>query len=328
MLGYVANTDNDWFDFFADKQMDKVNFWFPSDFYTVRAEPGSVWFFRLKAPRNVIGGFGIVERFEKLQSQLAWEHFEQRNGAATFEDFQRRLSKQRDRSRIQQRGKLPRIGCLSLSAAVFFSESSWIPQPSDWKPTNLRYAEYPLTTGEGQRIWQECQERTSPLRLPPSKSDEELSAIVRPLRQGRGQGRGLTGDERKAVERRAMVVVEEELRKEWPSVEVEDVSATESCDFICSSGNRKLFVEVKGTTGAGEKVTVTRREVALARDKRPNTLLAVVSKIKLSRKTTPPEASEGEISCIEFPWEPKDDDLEALAFDYRVRIGRSKRWND
>lgn len=92
MFGNVANTDNEWFDFLSGEQFDEVNFWFPSAFYTPQsAPPGSVWFFRLKAPRNVIGGFGIVERFDKLESLLAWDCFEQANGAASLESFQKKI---------------------------------------------------------------------------------------------------------------------------------------------------------------------------------------------------------------------------------------------
>lgn len=148
-----------------------------------------------------------------------------------------------------------------------------------------------------------------------TESDEDLISVTRPLRRGRKQGRGLTSEERRAVELRAMAVVRRHLEKTWG--QVEDVSANHSCDFICYSDDCELFVEVKGTTGAGESVIVTRNEVALARAKSPNTLLAVVSAIQLDKAVSPPIASAGELIVV-HPWRIDDDDLDPLAFDYQV----------
>ena len=72
MRGYVANTHYDWFSFLAQRNSwEEVNFWNPSDYYAFRGEPGSPFFFRLKSPRNAIGGFGIFARFDKLPEWLA-----------------------------------------------------------------------------------------------------------------------------------------------------------------------------------------------------------------------------------------------------------------
>ncbi len=149
-----------------------------------------------------------------------------------------------------------------------------------------------------------------------SVSDEEISPIVRPLRKSQGQGRHLNAQERRAIELRAMHVVQDHLSIDWPNVK--DVSATESCDFICYSNGDELFVEVKGTTGKGEKIIVTRNEVALARAKSPNTLLAVVSDIKLTRSTDPPIGRGGNLVLVS-PWTIQPDKLEPLAFELRIK---------
>jgi putative restriction endonuclease len=164
--GFVANTHYDWFSFLARKRTwDEVNFWNPSDFYSFRGEPGSPFFFRLKSPRNAIGGFGIFTRFDKLPEWLAWECFQQGNGAATLEELQGRLHQLRETNQIEVRSGLPQIGCIILSGAVFFPEELWVRQPQDWGRQNLRYKGYDLTFGEGLRIWQECQERAGVVRL-------------------------------------------------------------------------------------------------------------------------------------------------------------------
>jgi putative restriction endonuclease len=157
MRGFIANTHHEWFDFLSEKSYwEEVNFWNPSDFYSFRGEPGSPFFFRLKAPRNAIGGFGIVSRFEKLPEWLAWECFESGNGASSFKEFADRLHLLRMNNRITSRFETPKIGCIILSSAVFFPEYLWIDQPSDWGRQNMRYKGYDLTQGEGLRIWKSC----------------------------------------------------------------------------------------------------------------------------------------------------------------------------
>ncbi len=149
-----------------------------------------------------------------------------------------------------------------------------------------------------------------------STSDESISPFVRPLRKSPRQGRGLNVQERRMVELRAMEVVREYLMKSWTSVE--DVSAVGSCDFICCSGKEKIFVEVKGTTGSGGEVIVTRNEVALARTQEPNTMLAVVHSIDLLRESDHPPAATGGVLFVLSPWVPSEEDLEPLAYNYKV----------
>jgi putative restriction endonuclease len=43
--------------------------------------------------------------------------------------------------------------------ASFFPRESWIGQPRDWPPSNLRPMRYDLEMGEGARVWAECLER-------------------------------------------------------------------------------------------------------------------------------------------------------------------------
>jgi putative restriction endonuclease len=162
MEGWVAVTHSDWFDFLATQpRREEVNFWSPSDYHTFRGTPGAPFFFKLTSPRNAIGGFGCVASFSRLPEWLAWECFAEGNGAATFADFKRRLDRIRERNKLRGASGLSQIGCIILVQAVFFSPEQWIPQPSDWAARNLRYQRYDLTTGEGARIWRECQERAA-----------------------------------------------------------------------------------------------------------------------------------------------------------------------
>lgn len=165
MIGYVGITHADWFDFLASRRSrwDEVNFWSPSAHYSFGGLPGTPWFFKLKSPRNMIGGFGIVSRFDKLPEWLAWECFAEGNGAPTFSAMQERLRQIREDNEMVDRGDLPQIGCLILAHAVFFPKDLWIEQPDNWPKMTLRNKRYDLSEGEGLRIWRECQERAQAL---------------------------------------------------------------------------------------------------------------------------------------------------------------------
>ena len=61
--GYLSTTDLDWFTFLRARQpLDEVNFWQPSGRVFKAIEPGEPLLFKLKAPHNAIGGFGIFAR--------------------------------------------------------------------------------------------------------------------------------------------------------------------------------------------------------------------------------------------------------------------------
>ncbi len=157
MKGWIANTHHDWFDFLAQKRFwPEVNFWTPSDYFAFRGEPGSAFFFRLKAPRNMIGGFGYVQRFARLPEWLAWDCFGEGNGAPSLRVMSNRLAGIRERSDIKGGSEFKQIGCIILADAVFFPPEMWVPQPANWKKANLRYEGYSLLEGEGLRIWNQC----------------------------------------------------------------------------------------------------------------------------------------------------------------------------
>lgn len=144
---------------------EEVNFWFPSDYRIFRGPVGSPWLFRLKSPVNMIGGFGIVERAERLPEYLAWECFGEGNGTGTLQELEARISDLRQKSDIRHRPNRDQIACTVLSQPVFFPPELWIPQPSDWKKANLRYEGYDLAGARedafGRPVWRthECSRR-------------------------------------------------------------------------------------------------------------------------------------------------------------------------
>lgn len=163
MKGYVAITDFDWFTFLQGRQpLEEVNFWQPSA-HGFKAPAGTPFFFKLKAPHNAIGGFGVFARYEEASPALAWEAFGEKNGAPTFEEMWDRIG------RYAKRPGDPahRIGCIMVADPIFLPREQWIAQPRDWKPNIVSGAGIDLARGEGLRIWEACLARGRPLPQAP-----------------------------------------------------------------------------------------------------------------------------------------------------------------
>lgn len=161
MKGYVANTDAEWYAFLRDLgPLDEVNFWQPSGGRAFHAvAPGEPIFFRLKAPLNRIGGFGLLARHERLPVRLAWDCFEERNGARSFAEMLARVRRYVRRPGEPPPGPMHEIGCLMISAPVFFALDAAVEEPRDWAKNIVSGKTYALELGEGRRIWETCRER-------------------------------------------------------------------------------------------------------------------------------------------------------------------------
>ncbi|MGV9193624.1 protein NO VEIN domain-containing protein [Microbacterium sp. MC2] len=130
-----------------------------------------------------------------------------------------------------------------------------------------------------------------------------------------GQGFRINKLEQRAVERHAVDLA----TAHWQSLgwTVHDVGATKSYDLHCTRGDAVLYVEVKGTTSTGDKILLTRNEVALHRDTYPDNALVVVSQISLNRDAEAPSASGGQIHVL-APWELDTERLSPIAYEFTV----------
>ena len=189
--GYVANTDFEWYQFLRARELDEVNFWFPSAAQLLRRiRPGAPFFFKLKKPYYAIAGYGHFARSSSVPAWLAWESFGQANGAASFDAFLARIEKYQPRTASTSKGD-QEVGCLMISRPVFFSEEEWVRQPTDWARQNVRGEYYDLSQGEGRRVYQESLARAgsevqdTPVVARPVAARYGPPALVRP-RLGQG----------------------------------------------------------------------------------------------------------------------------------------------
>ena len=143
----------------------------------------------------------------------------------------------------------------------------------------------------------------------------------RGTRPGRaGQGFLLTVDERRAIEHHSVRMATEHFEAQgWT---VKDVGDKESFDLLLTKGERRLYVEVKGTTSAGREVILTRAEVEKQRKYHPDNALVVVHSIELDRAAAEP-ATFGGVLHSTSPWVVEDEDLTVISYSYRTQVGMS-----
>jgi putative restriction endonuclease len=171
---WVANTDNDWFDFLAaQSDLDEANFWQPSGAMNFGAiQPGELLLFRLKAPRNAIGGYGIFSHSSNLPISLAWEAFGVKNGASSLAEMRIRVGKYRDSASSNFADYL--IGCRIVVQPTFLPEHLWIPQPESWAPSIVVGKTYSTEDREGLELWERLMEFNVTRNLPPGVSEPQV----------------------------------------------------------------------------------------------------------------------------------------------------------
>jgi len=147
---FVANTDNSWFDFLSSEpNITEVNFWWPGEMGFHAVQPGELLVFRLKSPRNKVGGFGVFSDYSSLPLQIAWDSFGRANGVASFEALRSAISEYR----ATLVGPMTNIGCTVLVDPVFFPPDLWFDLPPSWSRSIQRGKVYSTDQEEGRRLW-------------------------------------------------------------------------------------------------------------------------------------------------------------------------------
>jgi putative restriction endonuclease len=158
---FVANTDNDWFDYLSSlPNLREANLWQPAGKAFRAVQPGELVVFRLKRPRNRIGGFGVLSGSSVLPLHVAWDSFGRGNGAASYAALRDAVARSRPGGTV---GPTTPIGCRLLSDPVFLPPDLWIDLPPTWSP---RWREKVLATNtpDGLHLWRQLVEMT--LRMP------------------------------------------------------------------------------------------------------------------------------------------------------------------
>jgi putative restriction endonuclease len=148
---FIGNTDNDWFDFLASQNdISEVNFWKPSSSGFSAISEGEMFAFRLKSPRDKIGGFGFFNRASVLPIQTAWEAFGTANGVPNQTEMLRLISRYRPNERVSASTF---IGCRILLQPVFLPPHLWLDLPNSWSSNIVGGKRYSTESEEGSNLW-------------------------------------------------------------------------------------------------------------------------------------------------------------------------------
>ena len=161
--------------------------------------------------------------------------------------------------------------------------------------------------------------QNSIMRLDINKVSNLLSLDLREFgikeqKSNSGQGIGLTYEERRVIELRAMEIARDiYLQEGWTLL---DTSTSEPYDFEAYKGKEIRYIEVKGTTGDGASVILTHGEVKHVFDNPETSALVVISNIKLDKSSESPSASEGKVHLHLDPWIIDEEKLTPTPYRY------------
>lgn len=148
---FIANTENSWFDFLsAEGNLAEVNFWSPGELGFKALQPGELLVFRLKSPRNKVGGFGVFSSYSSLPIQMAWETFGKANGVPSVEALRNTIARLRPHVSV---APSTNIGATVLVEPVFLPEHLWFDLPRSWSSSIQRGKRYSTEDVEGRHIW-------------------------------------------------------------------------------------------------------------------------------------------------------------------------------
>jgi ribosomal protein S27AE len=136
------------------------------------------------------------------------------------------------------------------------------------------------------------------------------------LKSTLGQGFGLTFEERKAVELRAMEIVRMIYTQNgWTLL---DTSNSRPYDFEATKGNEFRYIEVKGTTGTGASIILTHGEVKHLYENPNKCALAIITNIQLEKAVDRITAFGGELFIHLDPWQIVEDRLTPTQYRYSL----------
>lgn len=173
---FIANTDNAWFDFLASEPpLTEVNFWWPGEMAFRALEPGELLVFRLKSPRNKIGGFGVFSSYSSLPIQMAWETFGRANGVSSYEALRSAIAHLRADGVATPNTS---IGCTVLVEPVFLQPDQWIDLPDSWSRSIQRGKLYSTGEADGLQLWNLLENAAQSRLIPtsPGFADVEMQA--------------------------------------------------------------------------------------------------------------------------------------------------------
>jgi len=155
---WIGVTDQGWFDFLSRRlDLDEVNFWQPGGRQKFQAlSPGDPFLFKLKYPINAIAGGGFFAHASILPISLAWDAFEEKNGAASLGQMFELIAPLKAKGERVTVGDP--IGCIILRDPFFLPRDEWIPAPASFAKNIVTGRSYDMKSGDGAFLWRQLED--------------------------------------------------------------------------------------------------------------------------------------------------------------------------
>jgi putative restriction endonuclease len=154
----VAVTDGDWFNQLRQMpDLTDVNFWSPSNTNFQALQPGELFLFKLHSPNNFIVGGGVFAHANSMPCSLAWEAFQQGNGANSLSEMRSRIARYR-RIQSDEREDFV-IGCRILTQPFFLQREQWLLAPNSFNLRTVTFKGYSTDEPDGRQLWDAIEDR-------------------------------------------------------------------------------------------------------------------------------------------------------------------------
>ncbi|MEO6990581.1 MAG: HNH endonuclease [Candidatus Baltobacteraceae bacterium] len=147
-------TDLDGFDHLHAQRTDEVNFWRPSPRPLGPIPAGAPFAFKLKSPRNRIGGVGFFVNAWDVPLSMAWQAFATRNGFSDYAAFRAKILS----LHAPDASPDPVIRCHALTDVTFFTDQEQF-GPPDWSANIVSGRMFDTEKADGARLWDELAAR-------------------------------------------------------------------------------------------------------------------------------------------------------------------------
>lgn len=127
----ISPTDINWFYYLRDNNFNaEVNFWTPTPWNIKGLKIGDNFYFMLKSPIRLIGGYGEFVEYKNLTAEKAWNYYGFRNGRNSKELFISSIQKYIDaNSKKFGKSKINtstyEIGCIILKNCQFWDDAEF-----------------------------------------------------------------------------------------------------------------------------------------------------------------------------------------------------------
>jgi hypothetical protein len=201
-------------------------------------------------------------------------------------------------------------------------------------PNAQRYPNSTIGNGLTKAVWDRYASKFKALRTAAAKIVQRAKQGSSPQAEGetvideavnpqKRPGFSTDAEHRKCVELHAMALAEEYLVRERFGT-IRNVSANQPFDFAAIKDGQEHAIEVKGTTGDGTGILLTKNEVKLHAYRHPHNMLVLVHSIQVEGDIGKLKAKGGVVVCHPR-WRIVASRLKPLAYTYTLAHAGSPR---